>query len=386
MKKALPFALVVAMIGAPATAKWFQRTIHVDCDRGQSVQRALWRAWPGDTIAVTGTCAEAIVIRKDRIVLRGRDGAAFDGAAIQPDDSTPPDRGLIRIAGANGVDLTDLAVRNSPYIGVLADDGAAVRMQNVAVEDSAFAGIMMVNGVAASLHDVSVDRAGTIGIASFDGSSLVLTGAVRADDNGANGISIANGSTLEVRGADVQALRNAGEGLTIENSVASVIGFAQSETTAMRFNNNALGVFIANGSLTLVGGPFAGTGTFLVDVSNNGVGILAAAQGYVLSPFAAARFIAENNGIGMLFEVGSGARVEGGLAVRNNAQFGVLADGAGVIDFRDNATNPSEITGNGLADIRASFGTRLKIEDVIVDSLLCDPTVVLSESSTVACL
>ena len=92
MKRAISLTLLIVMSGmlaAPSMAT--QRTIKVDCDHGQSVRKALRRAWPGDTIVVLGTCSESIVIRKDRIVLRGRRGAAFDGATIAPNGSTPPD-------------------------------------------------------------------------------------------------------------------------------------------------------------------------------------------------------------------------------------------------------------------------------------------------------
>ena len=53
--------------------------IRVDCGAGQTIGRALKHAQPGDSIVVTGTCRERVVITTDRITLAGLGAAVVDG-------------------------------------------------------------------------------------------------------------------------------------------------------------------------------------------------------------------------------------------------------------------------------------------------------------------
>lgn len=47
------------------------RVLKVDCDRGQSIQKKVDRARPGDQINVTGTCEENVRIITDHLVIHG---------------------------------------------------------------------------------------------------------------------------------------------------------------------------------------------------------------------------------------------------------------------------------------------------------------------------
>ena len=58
--------------------------IRVDCGAGQTIGRALKHAQPGDSIVVTGTCHERVVITTDRITLAGRGTAVMDGGGGSP--------------------------------------------------------------------------------------------------------------------------------------------------------------------------------------------------------------------------------------------------------------------------------------------------------------
>ena len=67
-------ALTFGIGASPAAADVLHR---VDCDqRGHSVEHALKRANPGDTIRVTGTCRAHVVITTDRLAPARTTGSA----------------------------------------------------------------------------------------------------------------------------------------------------------------------------------------------------------------------------------------------------------------------------------------------------------------------
>ena len=105
------------------------------------------------------------------------------------------------------------------------------------------------------------------------------------------------------------------------------------------------------------------------------------ADGAVVSPFGAAKFISKNNGVGVNLSFNASALLIGGLTVEQN-QTGLLADGAGTLLLVSVPTNPSSITGNATVDVDLRFGTRATFGGVAIGTIVCDGTV-LSRGSTV---
>jgi hypothetical protein len=93
----------------------------------------------------------------------------------------------------------------------------------------------------------------------------------------------------------------------------------------------------------------------------------------VIAPFATARFLLENNAVGMSAGLGTNILIRAGLSVQGNGT-GVLADGAGTLTLGSAPDNPSTITGNA-TDMRLLFGTRSTIDGVTIGTLFCDSTV-----------
>jgi hypothetical protein len=96
-------------------------------------------------------------------------------------------------------------------------------------------------------------------------------------------------------------------------------------------------------------------------------------NGVIASPFGAAKFVVENNPLGMQFGQGSSAVIVGGLQVAKNTT-GILADNATGLTFVSIPPNPSAIQANG-TDVTLSFGTRSTIEGVAIGTIVCDGTV-----------
>ena len=94
-----------------------------------------------------------------------------------------------------------------------------------------------------------------------------------------------------------------------------------------------------------------------------------------MAPFATAKFVIENNPIGLNFGDESGAVIIGGLSVRNN-ETGVLADGAGSLTFVSVPPNPSVIENND-TDVDLLFGSRLTAGGAPLGPVQCDGTALI---------
>jgi len=354
----------------------------VKCDQGQTLAEALQQAKPGDTLQVTGTCQERVTITTDRLTLDGGGHAVLDGSGGSPTEFF---EAVVIIDGVQGVTLIGFTIQNGPSIGILGVGGAAFVIRDTTTQNNGAAGIFLNNNALAELIDVEVKDSGGIGIPVQNNSTAVLKGHVSSTGSGSIGIAVQSGSTLEIRGASVEASHNGGGGVDIVDSQAIIFGYPESQgSTLTAHNNGAEGIFVATGSLSFFGGPFAGTGSLAtISASNNGgSGIAIGLDGAVVSPFAAAKFIIENNQRNGL-EVGEGGStlIIGGLTVQNN-QTGLQADGAGTLTFVSVPSNPSNIQNNNGTDVDLRFGTRATFQDVAIGTITCDATV-LSRGTTV---
>lgn len=371
----LPVLIPVALVAAvPLTSRTGDadspmRMRVVNCDRGEEIARALARAEPGDTIRVTGTCVERVSIKTDRITLDGQGAATLDGGG----GPTSEFDGVVTIDGASGVTIQGFTVQNGPGEGILGTHGAAFSVRNTTVQDNGSTGVVVAEGSTAELTDCSILR-NDAGIDVFTQSSAVLKGAIRTNDNLLNGATVNGTSIIEIRGAQVEASRNGGEGLAAgSNSQLAVFGFAGSQGSTFTIDANGGGGILLGDSILNVFSEST------IAITNSPLGILCGA-GKIISPFGVARFVIENNVVGLDFGLDGTALLVGGLTVRNNGT-GVRGDGAGVLTFISIPENPSAITGNGV-DVDLRFGARATIEGVDVGTITCDSTV-LSRGTTV---
>ena len=371
----LPVLIPVALVAAvPLTSRTGDadspmRMRVVNCDRGEEIARALARAEPGDTIRVIGTCVERVSIKTDRITLDGQGAATLDGGGGPAAEFD----GVVTIDGASGVTIQGFTVQNGPGEGILGTHGAAFSVRNTTVQDNGSTGVVVAEGSTAELTDCSILR-NDAGIDVFTQSSAVLKGSIRTNDNLLNGATVNGTSIIEIRGAQVEASRNGGEGLAAgSNSQLAVFGFAGSQGSTFTIDANGGGGILLGDSILNVFSEST------IAITNSPLGILCGA-GKIISPFGVGRFVIENNVVGLDFGLDGTALLVGGLTVRNNGT-GVRGDGAGVLTFISIPSNPSAITGNGV-DVDLRFGARATIEGVDVGTITCDSTV-LSRGTTV---
>jgi len=365
----IPLALVAAVPLKSRTGDAGSNMRVVNCDRGQNIAEVLARAEPGDTIRVTGTCVERVSIKTDRITLDGQGAATLDGGGGPAAEFD----GVVTIDGASGVTIQGFTVQNGPGEGILGTHGAAFSVRNTTVQDNGSTGVVVAEGSTAELTDCSILR-NDAGIDVFTQSSAVLKGSIRTNDNLLNGATVNGTSIIEIRGAQVEASRNGGEGLAAgSNSQLAVFGFAGSQGSTFTIDANGGGGILLGDSILNVFSEST------IAITNSPLGILCGA-GKIISPFGVGTFVIENNGVGLDFGLDGTALLVGGLTVRNNGT-GVRGDGAGVLTFISIPSNPSASTGNGV-DVDLRFGARATIEGVEVGTITCDSTV-LSRGTTV---
>ncbi len=346
-----------------------KRTLHVNCDKNQTLSRALKRARSGTRIVFQGVCNEQILIKTDHIRLQGVDGAVIDG-----NTGHALHEGTVTIRGAQGVRLSNLTVRNGPDQGIVVQGQASVALKNIETHGNATVGVT-IDASYAELKNVRSFDNGS-GFDFFTGATVIARGPLVATSNRGAGVQINAKSTLELRGAIVTTEFNGGDGVTLVNdSHLVILSFPESVGSGVvaTGNGGAAGLFVANSSISSVGSQNAGSGSNVFSVTKHGVGMLFISSN-LASPFGTARFEVAQNGIGVLFADNSDATVVGGLHVRSN-HIGVLGDGAGVLRLRQSALNPSEISGNAEEDVLMTFGSRIEIGADVAGSMTCDPTV-----------
>ena len=174
-------AAAVAMAGLSASPSQAV-TLKANCDIGQSIQQKLDLASTGDTVEVSGTCGESVVMRTDRITL---DCKSLANASI---------------TGTGGASTT---------VGVVARN-AVVKNCTIARGDS-------------GISTVSVSRNGSAEITDnlLDGVSIVHSSYGRLIGNeitGApsNGVVVSSGSYADIFDNNIHD--NASSGLFVGNS------------------------------------------------------------------------------------------------------------------------------------------------------------------------
>ena len=325
----------------------------VDCS-SETIADAMSQAQPGDTIAITGTCNETVMVDKDGITLDGGGTAIIDGSGAEAP--------VIAVYGHQNVVIKGLTVRNGQY-GVLADRGAAVWLEDVTARDNGsgisiqgnssatFAGAIMSN-------DNDIDTGIEVRQSSIAAVDVTL---VQASRNAVSGISLHRGAQMLLADASkVEVIGNGGfTGILCYLDCSLSIVATRGVATSLQVTNNGAGIWISNGAqVVLEGVDLAATG-------NTGHGLfVGGASGietyggftYADSVVPTGTVVFNNNGgNGVSLSRNSHAVFsDGGVTISNNGGDGISGWNGVDVDL-NNAT----ITGNAGEDIVMSLGSRL---------------------------
>ena len=294
----------------------------VDCNAGETVQSKMDEAQPGDTIMITGTCNEAVVVNKDDITLDGGDTAVIDAMDF--------DAPTISINGYQNVVIKGLTVQNG-LSGVRLAESAVAWLEDVTALGS---------------RSKSGYESGN-GIVAYTSSTVVLTGAVVANDNAAHGIGAGSASTVAVLGnyvvegnrsprVSIAASGNGGHGIDIQGNSVLVAHSAYAEYATIHAKNNAgAGIAVSLGASASL---YSGT---TVEATGNG------GNGLEVGGSSSAAFYgwgSQSRGVTGVFNDNGG----NGIFLWNSSSLAVWDDGAAV---NITATNNA---GSGLAIVNGS--------------------------------
>ena len=181
----------------------------VDCDKGQSIQKALDAAPAAGgeryVLLVTGDCHERVVIRRDDVTIRGDATIFGDIRVFQASDVwiydvtvTAPFNG-ITVGGSNHVRLTGVQLVGNDGVGLMVSGGAQVWLRSGAViADNAANGVYL-EDASLRVDDASITGNLFSGIEAFM-STVVLQRSAVVSGNMLHGIDANLDSSILLRG------------------------------------------------------------------------------------------------------------------------------------------------------------------------------------------
>jgi len=183
MRWILGLAVVMALPGTTAAD-----TVTVNCNHGESINRALARLNPKieNTVRVRGTCAEYVVIRGfDGLTLKA---VAAGGALVPP--TTPPDPlvgTLVFVDASRSVTIDGLALTASPTLGGAISVGRGstdVRLRDLTVTGGGISIIAFENSQI-SLAGITARDPGYASVGAYDVSDVHIEDSLFENTTGA---------------------------------------------------------------------------------------------------------------------------------------------------------------------------------------------------------
>jgi nitrous oxidase accessory protein NosD len=219
--------LSVAMTGGAATAggaispverSWHPAAAHVASTiavhPGQSIQAAVNRAHPGDTVFIMpGRYQQSVLVAKNNLRIRGS-GAALDGTVIEPADTphgvcaTESKSGICVFDPRHertivGVRVDNLLVRNFEGDGVVGVGTRGLIVNNVMALNNARYGVTRFNSTGGQFINNSATGSGDAGIYIGDSPDAHLFIAGNAVWNNGFGILVRNAQRVSIEYNDV---------------------------------------------------------------------------------------------------------------------------------------------------------------------------------------
>jgi parallel beta-helix repeat protein len=282
LRAAIVVALIVLKSGTAEAA-----TVSIDCDAGASLAKAIGGLKPGDTLEVSGTCKENVLISADvvGITLAGRGRATIEhptgGEGVGPATHVIYVRGRL-------VTITGFTVRGGNDGIHLSGPAHAVIDGNVIIQNKG-RGIHVDKGSIAQIVRNTIQDNGGVGINVTEHSYARIGFLIPPDakpapntirSNGGTAIHVERSSSAWIVGNAIRG--NAGNGVTVDrNSQADVLAnaIAGNRGDGIAATHNS-GVNLVSEGTTRQDGPNLTDSTDM----NAGVGIRCSVGGYVAGP------------------------------------------------------------------------------------------------------
>src|SRR5258708_4300314 len=223
-------ALAVAINIPGASAQGNPKTIRVDCDRGETVTRALGFVDPGDTIIIKGICNENLLFNSPTGHFNGLTLDGQGTATIAGPDST---LNVIELTGVSGFTIRGLTITGG-VDGLTINTGSDIGIDSVVVENTGRHGIHFQRGTTMGYvvnstiqnnpqHGIVINENSYVRVGFTDnvGASQGYTGPCVIQGNGGYGIRIQRTSSARIYANTIS--NNANNGVNIESDSYAAI-------------------------------------------------------------------------------------------------------------------------------------------------------------------
>jgi hypothetical protein len=294
---------------------------------GRTLQRAIDKLDPGDTLIVSGTCNENVVIGEGHrnITIDGRGTATIDG-------SGDPNAPTVLIRGRS-VAIKGFTIVGGRH-GVQVTGGGTGRVDSNRISNATAHGVGVFNNGFAQIVDNTIEQNGANGICicehaiadigfRSDFATQASPNVVR--NNATNGILVADASYAEIESNSVYG--NASSGITVDNSSSAKIGFQSgvagtfSSANTIEFNGNR-GILVARSSSARI------VENHIRNNTGDGVGVVRASHADIGSNFIDSNtgngvFVNHNSGVNLGNDSGSTPQDQPNTTSANNGGFGI---------------------------------------------------------------
>ena len=197
----------------------------VDCDKepAGALQRAIERATPGETIVVSGTCRENVLVppTKDQLTIDGGGSGVIDAPDLAVN--------ALQVRGPRAVTVRALTVRGG-RAGIDVSRGATAVIDGNTIEATGRNGITLGSFATANIFNNTIQDNASAGIL-VTGSAFGFIGFATADDavaspnvirrNGTHGISLTLSSSARIAGNTISD--NVRHGINVERASQATI-------------------------------------------------------------------------------------------------------------------------------------------------------------------
>lgn len=253
-------------------------TVKVDCSKKESVGDALGQNQTAESLVVevSGLCHENVVVRRDRVTLRGAD-PGVDG--IEAVDNEDINDAVVWARGVHHLSIENLKLTGG-FSGLLATEAnvGSIVLNNCRLEGNAAYGAQLQTSLVEA-HGTTFDTNGNINAALFGTSRLQCSDCTLADPQGAGPLGTLRLNLLAFGGHalfDHSALTNGGiqntdaaflsvTDSTVEgpapngqslNTGGAVVSFVRVQVRgAMRFTQHSNGELLGVTQTPVAGGP-----------------------------------------------------------------------------------------------------------------------------------
>jgi parallel beta-helix repeat protein len=243
--------------------------VKLTCNGKSTIGNAIKKLKPGDTLSVTGTCNENLLITEDtfRVVLDGQ-----GKATIQAQDKNIP---TVEVRG-RGITIKGFTVTGGRD-GIVVNRGGQGVIDGNTINDTGRIGLQVTQSSFAVIVNNTIQNNRTSGI-SIGGSSYALIGIKSGLDttaspntiqnNGQNGISVSRSSNARITGNTIR--NNKFNGVLVTRA-------SQADITSSTIDGNGMsGIDVSHNSSVQLGadkgeGIFQSANTTTAENSQNGI-------------------------------------------------------------------------------------------------------------------